>query len=355
MSGFALILSLCVNQLWALPQFAVRYKQTCQLCHINPTGGGMRSIYGAQTFSYLDLPINELEDFGLLDKHNPKINDNFQIGVDFRSLYYSSDNPVDGNSFVSMEGTLYTAITPADNTTVYLAKGIHTSYEAFALIEGLPLSGELRAGHFMPAYGWRFADHNTYTRKYLGFGMGSGQEDGLEIGFYPLEWEASLALTNGASGIIDNTRGKELILRAARRQSLGGFDLTLGGSWRYAEFSLGKGPVNPTPLLRCYGPFWGASFGSLAYLGEVDWIDQTQTKLAVTHYLNYLLRRGLSIEASYDFHDPDLDRSNGAFERMRLGLDYYPTGWLELLPAVRLDKTSTNTHTTGELQLHVWF
>ncbi len=345
---------LIANEAVAMPEFGVRYNQSCQLCHVVPTGGGMRALYGAQFFSYMDLPMKELDDFALLDSINPKIGRHFQVGVDFRSLYYSSNDTLSGNSFVTMEGTLYTTIAPTDRTMVYLSRSLYGSSEAFALIQGLPYSSVFRGGRFMPAYGWKFVDHNSYVRSRLGYGQGKGAEDGLEYGFYPLEWEASVALTNGSLGIVDGNRGKVLTTRALKRLVAGYFNITGGMSWRYAEFDMGKGLATPG-LQRYGGPFWGINWGPITYLGEIDWIVTSKRELALTHSLGYMLKRGMYVTAQYDFYDPNLDVKNGYEWRGRVGADLFPTGYLELLPGFVWERRSGKEHGTGELQLHVWF
>lgn len=44
-----LLITCCqVSFVQAIPRFSVQYGQSCQLCHHNPLGGGMRSLYGVQ-------------------------------------------------------------------------------------------------------------------------------------------------------------------------------------------------------------------------------------------------------------------------------------------------------------------
>ena len=339
----------------ATPQFAVRYNKSCQTCHVNPTGGGMRSMHGAQIFSYMELPWKELDDFSELENFNPKVGKNFQFGVDFRTLYYTSDDPTFGNSFLTMEGTFYTAIAPTDKTLVYLAKGLYSSFEGFVLFRDLPMFGAVRAGRFTPAYGWRSPDHNTYTRSYLGYGQGRGNEDGVEFGLYPSDWEVSASITNGSVGITDGDRGKTTSVRALKRHSFGDLNLTAGGSWRYAEFNLGKGQPVLTPLTRTFGPLWGLNWGKWTYLGEIDWNDATATSLVVSHSLGFLVKQGWNISAAYDFYDPDTDTKNGANWRTRIGAEIFPAGYLELMPGFVWERVSGRERGTGELQLHVWF
>lgn len=344
----------------ATPEFAVQYKQSCQLCHHNPTGGGMRALYGAQYFSYMDLPWKPFKNFQELEQIQPKLNDNFQIGVDFRSLYWNdigeTESDPDGNSYLTMQGDLYFAFTPNDNTMIYVEKGLGSHFEAFAQFQGLPATGVIKAGRFVPNYGWRFADHKSFVRDALGFsanptkGISLIEDNGIEIGFYPMEWEFSLALTNGAPSAIDGDDGKAVTARSAARFSLLDANVTIGGSYRYNQIGLSS------PDLRYGGGFWGFNRGRFTYIGETDWIlKDDKTKLVATHKVDYRIRQGWDVSYSYDFYDPDLDLKTGIATRKRIASNLYLTGYLELIPAIEFNEENSIKYTTTELQLHVWF
>lgn len=338
----------------ALPEYTVRYNQSCQLCHSSPVGGGMRSLYGAQFFSYMDLPVKGLDDFAKLDSISPQLNRHFQFGIDFRSLFYNSDDPFAGNSFLTMEGTLYTTIAPTDRTFVYLSRSLYGSFEAYAQFQGLPYNSVVRAGRFMPAFGWKFADHNSYTRSYLGFGQGGGLDDGVEFGFYPLKWEATASITNGSYSPIDGDRGKVVTVRALRRLILGNFNMTGGVSWRYAEFNLGKG-MEFFGLRRFGGAFAGVNRGAFTYLGEADWITDTNKEFAATNLLGFQVRRGVELKIQHDYYDSDVEIGNDFNWRGKLGVDLFLTGYLELSPSFVWERRFGTEYGTGSLQLHVWF
>jgi len=40
----------------AVPRYSARYGQSCTLCHQNPTGGGMRTLYASQLCLLLIRP-----------------------------------------------------------------------------------------------------------------------------------------------------------------------------------------------------------------------------------------------------------------------------------------------------------
>src|SRR5438094_1233486 len=73
----------------ALPRYSARYEQNCSLCHVNPSGGGMRSGYATQQLIPKEIAMSPAtpEAMGLLDAHLGK---NVSIGTDFRELFIAS-------------------------------------------------------------------------------------------------------------------------------------------------------------------------------------------------------------------------------------------------------------------------
>ena len=369
-----------VSNAFATPRYAAKYGQSCNLCHVNPTGGGMRTLYGAQFFSKMDMQWTPEENF---EDYNPRLNDNFQYGGDYRSIYWAERTKTNStnntlNSFLTMQADLYFAITPADNLLIYLEKGIGSAFEAYVLIRGLSEYGVLKVGRFVPSYGWRFAEHKAYVRDFLGYrsyttreGVVQVSEDhGVEFGLYPMEWEISASITNGvaagpgAGGIDIRNEGKAFSTRALKRLSLGEVAMTLGGSFRYAE--IGKNP----PVSRYVGGFWGANYSNWTLVGETDWITKenpqsklVETQLVTTQVLNYQIRSGLSIFAGYDFWDPNIDKKEDnsvltndfISTRYKLGLNFFPTSYYGLSPVVYFQEENNIKTRTGELMFRVWF
>ncbi|MBZ0264914.1 hypothetical protein K8I28_09620 [bacterium] len=360
-----LFLSIGNNSTFATPEYAMQYNQTCFLCHQSPSGGGMRNLYGVQFFSYADLPWN-VKDFSEIGAINPMIGENLQVGVDFRNLYYVTQtvsegtNAPDHNSFITMQGDIYLAFTPNDKTLVYFDKGLRGTFEAFAQFQGLPWHSYVKVGHFQPSYGWRVDDHKAYTRQFTGFGGEQnvgGFEDGVEYGFFPNGGDLSVAVTNGAAGVVDGDQGKAITARGLKRLPLGKLNLAVGASYRYAQFGGGTA-LNQ----RWGGLFGGLSYGKISYLGGADyivdspWIDAGENGILASNILRYQLGRGVYLNGHYDYFDPNLDKQSGVYWRMKVAAELIPYGYLRFLPAVEFNHSATDReYISAELQVHLWF
>lgn len=177
----------------ALPRFALyRAQVDCSSCHLNPTGGGLRTG-GGENFSVNALPMWKRG-----EKFNPQITEGFRIGGDVRlqSLHFS-DEATYGSSNGTKLGTdttttyqgsqmmsvaLYLDAQLTQSVSAYARYDLVTgssgynNYEAYGLAHLVHSSGEIiqsgdvlndlyvKIGGFMPDYGIRFDDHTVYTR-----------------------------------------------------------------------------------------------------------------------------------------------------------------------------------------------
>ncbi|MBD3165788.1 hypothetical protein GF324_04260 [bacterium] len=343
----------------ATPEYAQRYNQTCGLCHHNPTGGGMRTLYGAQFFSYTDLPVKPMT-FEEVEKVQPKLSENVQVGADFRGIYWnrndfdgSDDDAGDSNDFQFMQADLYVAYMVSDKSLLYLNVSDNGTREAFAQFRALPFDGTIRAGRFTPAFGWKFPDHTIFTRRFTGYGFLEGAsaasyDTGVEAGIYPQGWDATVGVFNGG-----RDAGKTVVARLAKRLEFNPFKMTLGGSYRYEDWG-GGGDFFPTS----YGGFYGLQWGRLAFLGEVDAIEETADVMGLvsTQQLRYMLQRGIYLNSWYEYFDPDMDTASGWFWRARLGVEYIPRGYMAISPSFEWNRDDTGAeYGLGVLQLHLWF
>jgi hypothetical protein len=316
----------------ALPRFGAMYEQKCNLCHVSPTGGGMRNAYGSQYFAQTELAVHKIP-MEEISKFQPNVSDNITLGVDGRSLYIY-DETLEQSSFFQMEGSFYidAQVTPKFNVSLF--RGLYSGFEVFGTGNYLPFQGYIRAGKFQPSYGWRFEDHTSFVRERMLWPPNS-YDTGMEIGLYPKGISANIGFFNGAAGQLDNDQGKAVAARLEYRLKLAGIGWGLGGSFWHNDRLTGK--------ISMYGPLYyvKAFHGKLIYLGELDWLDDNNagtTMLASTQSLAFKLTQGIWIEGKYDFHDPDIDLKNGATTRYSLNLDYFPIGFLELEPSLRYYK-----------------
>ncbi|TKJ40999.1 hypothetical protein CEE37_04865 [candidate division LCP-89 bacterium B3_LCP] len=343
----SILILMVFSQSYGIPRYSVEYNQSCALCHVDPSGGGARSLYGAQFFAYTDLAMQE-KPFEEIETVKPMLNDQIQIGLDGRTIFFGQDQPA-VNSFMQMQGDLYLIFNLSPTWTFYLDKGLYSGFEAWGMGHVLPFTGYVKFGQFTPPYGLRLADHNSFTREKLGFGIG-WRETGVEVGFHPEMFNLAIAVTNGTSSLIDTDEGKAVTGRFDFRFPIGDANFWIGATGRRNQVGSDVDVIA--------GGFGGISLGIIDIMGEVDYRDFVNTELISFAEVALKLRKGLTIRVEHDFYDPNLDQESGAENMYLIGLEIVPTGYLQLSPDFRfhdLQPGSEDDYIEGSLQCHVFF
>jgi len=275
------------NSAHATPRYAASYGQSCILCHENPTGGGLRNLYATQYIIPEELAAKgweEPDSGGMFTGQSPEISENITIGTDLRTLSYQRSGG-DGGSF-AMQGDLYLNFRLSSTASAYVEQGLSGSGEIYGILHGLPLDGYLKAGRFIPDYGWRFADHQMFNRRYLMSSVGSDSpaflyDSGFEIGGSPGVFEYSASLLSGPESHGDNYAARALV-----RQEWFGLRLGVGASvWRR---------YNPSGHQRAVGGIWYVSSGPVSWLGEVDETNRPDG-VDNTHRLGNMMAQELTV------------------------------------------------------------
>jgi len=338
---------------FGLPRFSAKVEQKCNLCHVSPTGGGMRNSFGSQYFAMTELaahktPLDEIEHF------QTQVSEILSLGADLRTQYIY-DESAEISTFFQMEGNFYASAQLDDRFSATLNKGLYDGFEIFGTGYILPLEGCFRAGKFQPAYGWRFDDHTSFVRERMLWPPNSS-DTGLEFGIYPQGVSANVGFFNGTSGTFDNGKGKAISSRLEVRKNIAGVGFGLGGSLYFND--------RPNGDANMYGPLYYLNLGSgrVIYLGEIDWLDlknqaTSTTSFATTHKLSCMLSQGIWIEGQYDFYDPDIDIVDGSVARYGIGFNYFPYAFLEISPVFRIysDKIFDNDYILFNSQIHFFF
>ncbi len=342
-----------VTSIFGLPRFTAQSEQKCNLCHVSPAGGGMRTGFGSQFFAMTELAAHETP-FEEIDKFQPQISNILSLGMDMRTQYIY-DESAEFSTFFQMEGNFYLHAQLDNRFSVTLNKGLYSGFEIFGMGYILPHHGYFRIGKFQPAYGWRFADHTSFVRERMLWPPNSA-DTGIEFGILPHGISANIGIFNGTGGAFDDGKGKAISSRLEYRRNIGGLGLGVGGSYYMTDGSTGDRTM--------YGPLYYLKYGNLILQGELDWLDDKPdnsagiTSFASTQKLAYMAGRGIWLELLYDFYDPDIDLTEGAVARYGLGLDYFPYGYLEFEPMIRYyDDTSdaNNDYILFNAQLHFFF
>lgn len=355
----------------ALPRYTARYRQNCNLCHMNPTGGGLRSLYATQYLVPHEMAMKRFYADSLL-KMNPEISESIRLGADLRTLHLYSkpqaliplvlagevpgheieyvDRPGEKN-FFQMEGNVYLGFEPLPRFAGYISRGQSASLEIWGMAYILPYNGYVKIGRFEPEFGWKFDDHTHFTREPDPQSLQAGtpffrppsqSDQGVEIGIYPKRFALNAAVLNGNPGSpsFDNNNDVAFAGRGLMRLDIGGAGLGLGGSYWHN--------VEPGGVRLAGGPLGYLNWGRLTWVGEVDWshLDPSgavaaRTQLLSSHELSVQVAQGLDLLATFDYDDPNFDLRTGTRARYGAGFDVLPTPFVSIQAVVNVFRYDT--------------
>jgi len=328
------VLSLMSVVAHAEPYLAARMGLKCIQCHVNPTGGGLRSTYG-NIYAQTQLPVTQLRDkeaepwAGLIGKY-------IAIGGNVRANYDRVDVPDSPNTseFDLEEARAYldVSIIPG-RLSVYVdervAPGTAENMEAnvrFWLREG---EMYVKAGKMYLPFGWRFEDDNAFVRQASGIGM-TAPDNGVEVGWERGAYTAQLALSNGTAGGPEDNTGKQASLRGEYVQSI----WRAGASASFNDSELGD--------KRAYALHGAVRTGPVVWLGEVDYIDDKSLGLSGRKQVvslaeaDWLIRQGHNLKLTYEFLDPDDDVDEDEQTRASVVYELNPVEFLQLRVGARV-------------------
>jgi hypothetical protein len=329
----------------AEPYIAFREGLKCSACHVNQTGGGMRTEYG---FYFTQTDIQPLMS-GLTDSSvdfSNQVGDSFFFGADFMAVEetgLSVDETHAGQTYAQdtqstfdiVSGNFYIEARLApEKLSLYFDETITpsgaSSREAFLLLKGLPNSSYLKVGRMLLPYGIRLWDDAAFIRQVTGFNY-DNQDMGVEVGFAPGISSFSVALSNGTQGSRDDNTGKQI-------SSVGSVYLkylVVGGSFAFNE---SRG-IERT----LFGPFASVRLGPLTLTGEADWLSESgnraQDQFIAYGSINYWMRQSVNLRVAFDFLDPYDNIEEDERSRVSIGLDGFLTPNLTASAYFKLKKS----------------
>lgn len=379
------LLASAVSVSRALPRFALMTGVRCGSCHVNPTGGQMRTEYGL-AYGMEKIPLETLRDTDF--SFDPKLSDNIAIGADYRTQYIY-DQATKNNGFHAMTASIYGSALLGRKITFFFRQdlinpgyGVYRGTEVYGLFRILPHNWYIKGGDFLPDFGWKLDDHTSYTR-----GGNLGRVKGLEIfdllfvpnykdvgaevggTLGPLSLTGGLFNGDGNESYISLTKEKALVGKAEWIDSLGGINYRLGASWyAYANTHMEALTV-------------GFGTGDFALLGELDWHQRhdfairngdfiVDTLLGETRALgaylelDYRVLQGVWLTGKFDMFDPvqgvaddDATPKINSVQRLTFGGEFFPYSFVELRPQFRmnLEKPSVSDNNEFLAQIHLWF
>jgi len=328
----------------AEPRFAVREGLHCGVCHVNQTGGGMRTPYGA-TFAQTDLPSIRAKGVYMPDTGSYiRLGANLRLG--HRSVLEThtrlGDDEFDqaaSNSFEISEGNLYVQVEPIPGKlAIYLDETVSpegaSSREAFLMVYNLPLGFYAKAGRFMLPYGLRIKDDRAFIRQQMGFTY-ADQDLGLEIGLSKHPLQVSVAFTNGSGGGFD----PNIFKRITGSVGLAGPWIRGGGSFSYNDTSTDEFRFRTWTA----GGHVGLRLGRLLLMGEFDWLHGVTDAEGYDQYAIYAGAdfepfKGMYLRFRWEGFDPLLSLEENERDRFLFGVSWFPTQFVEVRAEYRLNR-----------------
>ncbi len=342
----------------ALPKYASRTGYKCQACHINPTGKGMRNVFGS-SYGRDDITLPTYKGVSDIDDFATTLGPNLSFGGDYRSMFYS-ETQNHTSTFFQMQAAFYVDLRINKKVQVYADKDFLGDAEIFGLARVLPLDGYVKIGRFVPAYGTKVDDHNYFIRSGpynpgvqfaglfpagypTGLRFGELSEDtGLELGIAPSIFTFNAGLFNGLPGVslpTTGTKNKSIALRGDGRFELGGVNWNLGGSYYDSPTA--------TDRQTYYGAFGALTvFNDVTLTSEVDFIEHrpsvppTTTGMMWWHELNWMVVQGIDLKLAYESYDPDKNLQNGIFRQVTFGAELFLLSGVEVRPLYRINMNS---------------
>jgi len=378
----------------AEPYMAIREGRKCGTCHVNQTGGGMRTLLASthmqEITHYRDI-FPELD--GAAEVFNGQITSFFSIGGDLRvddSIVFQ-DEPdaegrvphkflrgrVDENILDVREGALYFDVQLVEDflsiyTDLNLAPGSPVAREVFGLLRGvIPWRGYVKAGRFYLDYGLKMETDNLFSvnissqdlfvRGRTGTGF-TGFDSGVEVGFQPGPFHITTSVTDPSSGdagvrVTSNAYGMWRDLPVVE-------NAMAGASFLY------NSPTGSDQYI--YGFYGGSNLGPFEYQAEIDFIHQSfddgesvGTFLAYGE-INYLLLGWINTKVFGEYADDDgilstddTVRTGTAQNRFGFGIEPFLGRFLQTRLFYSIANGPKDVPDTNQnrlvLELHVFF
>ncbi|HZP13772.1 MAG TPA: hypothetical protein VFB36_15240 [Nevskiaceae bacterium] len=341
----------------AEPYLAVREGFKCMQCHVNPTGGGMRTVFGnAYAQSKLAAERIDTDAYG---QWADAMKNMITLGGDLRADYSYVDVPhgKSSNAFSTEDMRVYVAanVIP-DHLIIYadqsLGPGGSENREAYARLMFDEGRYYLKGGHMYLPYGIRLQDDSAFIRDVSGINYET-PDNGVELGLELPSWTAQLAVSNGNAGASEQDDGKQYSLRAEFVQAM----WRLGASANYNDAAGGRRKMGNV--------FAGLRTGPIAWLAEADYIVDDGFATGRRRLWTGLLegdwewRQGHNVKITGELYDPDTKVHNDQNARWSAVYEWTPIQFLQVRGGLRyydgIPQNDLQNRRVGFVELHGFF
>jgi hypothetical protein len=311
----------------AEPYLAVANGFKCGQCHVNPTGGGERTVFG-EAFAQTLMPAQHL-DTGT-DAWSGQLNRFIALGGDlrFEGSVQQVPHTASISSFDVEQARIYlSANVIPDRLLVYLdeqvAPGGALNREAWGMFWSADHSWYVKGGQLYLPFGLRLQDQSAFILGASGINMAT-PDKGVEFGWLKGHWDTQLDVSNGTAGGTTTSPGKQTSLQLSYVESI----------WRLGV-AANLNNSSSSGSRTAYALFGGLKTGPIAWLGQAEIIDDQsvpggQKQLAGLIEANYAPARGHNIKVTGEYLDPNRDVAHDQQTRWSLVYEYTPIQFLQL-------------------------
>jgi hypothetical protein len=341
---------------YAEPYLAVQMGLKCGVCHVNPTGGGERTVFG-NAFIQTQLAATRL-DTGP-DVWTGEVNRFLSAGGDIRGQARVTRQPgtPSTDSFELDQARVYASANVIPGRLfVYVdeqvAPGGALNREAYGMYWSASHEWYLKAGQLYLPFGWRLQDQSAFVRQATNINM-TTPDRGVEFGFEHGPWDAQIAITNGTASGPEVDHGKQysaqlVYVRSAWR---------LGLAANQNSAAVGNRSAG--------GLFAGVRTGPIAWLAEIDVIDdkslpaQSGRELAALTEANWRIAQGHNLKLTYEYLDPNRTVHNDAQTRYSAVYEMTPIQYVQIRAGFRysdgIPQNPVEHLKVGFVELHGFF
>jgi hypothetical protein len=335
----ALLFSLFLAwQAHAEPYLAVQMGLKCSQCHVNPTGGGERTVFG-ELFAQTQLAAKRITTGTPADTWTGEINKFLSVGGDLRydGVYQQVPHTLSSNDFELEQARVYLSANLIPNRLlVYVdelvAPGGATNEEAYGLYWSANHDWYVKAGQMYLPFGLRLQDQDAYVQGITGINM-ELPDQGVEFGFEHGQWDAQFTVSNGTSAGPETDHGKQY----------GGNVVYVMNRWRLGlAANLNSRAVGDRTAL---GVFGGLRTGPIEWLAQVDTTEDKSVlastvnggrrALASLLEANWGFAKGNNLKITAEFQDLDRDVSHDAQTKWSIVYELSPIQFMQLRTGFR--------------------
>ena len=333
-----LALTLCLFALRANaePYLAVQTGLKCGQCHVNPTGGGLRTQYG-DVFAQTLLPQEKI-DTGQ-DLWTGDITKFLRIGGDLRfdATDTTAPHTPPQNTFTLEQARVYLeANVIPDRLIVYadelVAPNGATNREAYGIFWSANHDWYVKAGQMYLPFGLRLQDQSAFILTASGINM-TTSDQGVEFGWEHGHWDAQVTISDGTNGSSSSDNGKQYSGQLQWVESL----FRVGGAANFNNKTAGN--------KSAFALFGGVRTGPVEWLAQAELIDDKslvenaqitgQRQLASLVEADWLIAKGNNLKITSELFDPDRNVSNDNETRWSVVYEWTPIQFAQIRGGVR--------------------